>query len=53
MLRKIDVPTITVEKCQEQFGTNLVTEKTLCIDTTGGHSTCGVRSLAFNILLKK
>ena len=40
-LREVQVPSITNEQCAVKFG-SLITEKQLCVDTKGGHSSCFV-----------
>merc|ERR550519_268000 len=39
ILRNVDVPSITTEECADYYG-SIVTDKMLCIDSTGGKGTC-------------
>jgi hypothetical protein len=48
-LRKVNAPGISVADCQDVYG-NGVLDSVLCIDTTGGHGTCNVRSIFSHLL---
>jgi hypothetical protein len=48
-LRKVYAPGISVEDCQAVYG-NRVPDSVLCINTTGGHGTCKVRSTLSHLL---
>jgi len=38
VLREVDVKTISTEDCHEYYG--IITDKHVCIDSTGGHGSC-------------
>ena len=42
VLREVDAPTITRTQCADYYGSMIVTDKVVCIDTAGGKGTCNV-----------
>ena len=53
VLREVTVPIMSVEDCQEYYDTNTVTQKNLCIETTGGKGTCHVSKYFLHYLIVK
>lgn len=47
-LREVSAPSITVDKCAAHFG-SIISQKQICIDTTGGHSACNVSGLNYQV----
>lgn len=49
-LNKVTAPGITTAECAATYG-DIITDRILCIDTTGGHGSCNVRYAIALLLL--